>query len=126
MIADFGELLLDLIRRPVRPTFVKVAAKRTPDPGRTAVTAYLGTIPDYNEDIKGVKLNGVREGSPAEKGGLKAEDVIIGFGGKPVGTIYDYTESLARHKPGDTVEIVVKRDGKEVTLKVTLAKKPGD
>ena len=127
-IADLGELwLLELARRPSRPAFVKVAAPKghgAGDPGRVAITAYLGSIPDYNEDIKGVKLNGVREGSPAEKGGLKKDDVIVGFGGKPVGTIYDYTDSLGRYKPGDVVEIVVKRDGKEVKLKVTLGTKP--
>jgi hypothetical protein len=126
-IADLGELLLlDLVRRPSRPEFTRVAAKGhgPGDPGRRSVSAYVGTIPDYNEDIKGVKLNGVREGSPAEKGGLQKDDVIVGFGGKPVGTIYDYTDSLARYKPGDTVEVVVKRDGKEVKLKVTLGERP--
>jgi hypothetical protein len=131
-IANLAELLLlDNARRPTRPGFIKVAAKgghgASPgDPGRVSITAYLGSIPDYNEDIKGVKLNGVREGSPAEKGGLQKDDVIVGFGGKPVGTIYDYTESLARHKPGDTVEVVVQRAGKEVKLKVTLGRKPSE
>ncbi len=71
-----------------------------------------------------MKLEGVREGSPAEKGGLKGGDIIVGFGGKPVATIYDYTESLGRFKPDDTVEVVVKRDGKDVTLKVTLGRRP--
>ena len=131
-IADLAELLLlDLARRPARPGFVKVASKGhgttgSADPSRVSITAYLGSIPDYNEDVKGVKLNGVREGSPAEKGGLKKDDVIVGFGGKPVGTIYDYTDSLSRYKPGDAVEVVVKREGKEVTLKVTLGTKPSE
>jgi hypothetical protein len=128
-IADFGEvLLLDLVRRPERPPLVKMAMSHGSgsDPGRLSVSAYLGSIPDYNEDIKGVKLNGVREGSPAEKGGLKKDDVVIRFGGKPIGTIYDYTDSLARYKPGDSVEVVVKRDGKDVALQVVLGTKPTD
>ena len=125
-IADLAELiLLDLARRPQRPSFVKVAGGRdSGDSGRVSVSAYLGSIPDYAEDVKGVKLNGVRAGSPAEKGGLKGGDVIVKFGGKAVGTIYDYTDSLSRQKPGDTVEVVVVRDGKETTLSVTLGKKP--
>ncbi len=129
-VADLGELLLlDVARRPRRPEFVKVASKGGHgggDPGRVSVSAYLGSIPDYNEDIKGVKLNGVREGSPAEQGGMRAGDVVVGFGGKPVATIYDYTESLAHYKPGDTVEVVVERDGKPTPLKVTLGKKPSE
>jgi len=130
-IADFAELLLlDVVRRPRRPEFVKVERRRgsgdhsAGDPGRVSVSAYLGTIPAYDDDTKGVKLEGVREGSPAEKGGLKGGDIIVGFGGKPVATIYDYTESLGRFKPDDTVEVVVKRDNKDVTLKVTLGRRP--
>jgi hypothetical protein len=95
-IADLSELLLlDLIRRPERPAFVKADRGAKADPGRVAVSVYLGSIPDYNEEIKGVKLNGVREGSPAEQGGLKAGDVVVGLGGRPIETIYDYTEGSA-------------------------------
>lgn len=128
-IANFAELvLLDVAGRPRRPEFTKVVSRGrhggdAGDPGRVAITAYLGSIPDYDDSIKGVKLAGVREGSPADKGGLKGGDLIVGFGGKPVATIYDYTESLGRYKPGDTVDVVVRRDGKEVTLKVTLGKR---
>jgi hypothetical protein len=127
-IADLGELLLlDVIRRPERPAFVKVERRgRQADTGRAAVGVYLGSIPSYDDDSKGVKLSGVREGSPAEKGGLKAGDVIVKFGGKPVATIYDYTESLGHYKPEDKVEVVVRRDGKDVTLQVTLGKRPNE
>ena len=124
-IADLGELLLlDVARRPRRPEFTRVASKNHGDPGRVNITAYLGSIPDYNEDVKGVKLNGVREGSPAEKGGLKGGDVIVKFGDRAVTTIYDYTEALGKYKPDQTVEVVVKRGEAEVTLKVTLGRKP--
>jgi hypothetical protein len=135
-IADLAELLLlDVTRRPLRPEFVKVERRRNAasggdhataagDPGRVSVSAYLGTIPSYDDETKGVKLEGVREESPAEKGGLRGGDIIVGFGGKPVATIYDYTESLGRYRPGDTVEVVVQRGGKDVTLKVTLGKRP--
>ena len=132
-IADFGELmLLDIARRPNRPEFVKVAdpssnthGSGAVDPGRVGMGAYLGTVPDYGAEDKGVKLSDVREDSPASKGGLKGGDVIIGFAGKPVTSIYDYTDCLGRAKSGDKVDIVIKRDGKEMTLKVTLGSRPG-
>lgn len=125
-IANYTELvLLDLIRRPERPAFTKVAG-RTSGPGRVALRAYLGSIPDYDDAGKGVKLSGVQAGSPAEKGGLKGGDVVIKLAGKPVATIQDYMESLSTGKPGDVVEVVVKRDGKDVTLKVTLGNRPGN
>src|SRR5262249_13878000 len=126
-IADYAELLLlDLARRPERPAFTRVASPRGGREGRVALNVYLGTIPDYDDSGQGVKLSGVREGSPAEKGGLKGGDTVVGLGGKPIGTINDYMESLSRHKPGDEVEVLVKRDGKETTLKVTLGARPSE
>ncbi len=135
-ISDFAELLLlDLARRPVRPAFTKAAESPAnphgsggagaADPGRVGMGAYLGTVPDYGADDKGVKLSDVRENSPAARGGIRGGDVIVGFAGKPISSIYDYTDSLGRSKPGDQVDVVVKRDGKEVTLKVTLGSRPG-
>ncbi len=133
-VADFGEvLLLDVLHRPNRPEFVKGPARSdNPHAGGAPVdpafanagrSAYLGTIPDYggdDESAGGVKLSGVTDGSPAEKGGIKGGDVVVKFDGKPVATLEDYTETLQRHKPGDAVDVVVKRDGKEVTLPITL------
>jgi S1-C subfamily serine protease len=91
-----------------------------------ALRAYLGSIPDYDDAGKGVKLSGVQKDSPAEKGGLKGGDVVVKMAGKPVGTIQDYMESLSTKKSGDEIEVVVKREGKDVTLKVTLGTRPGN
>ena len=136
-IADFGEaILVDLARRPDRPTFVASAAPKNPhgagmpagggaDPGRVGIRASLGTVPDYAAEGTGVKLADVRAGSPAEKAGLKGGDTIVGFAGKPVATIYDYTDGLNRSKPGDQVDVTVKRDGQELTFKVTLGSRSG-
>jgi hypothetical protein len=130
-IADFLELvLLDVIRRPERPPLLRVAGSspRSPiaDPARRGGSVYLGTRPDYSSESKdGMRIEGVTEGSPAEKGGLKGGDVITRFGDKRVGTIYDFMESMARYKPGDQVELRVRRDGKEVTLQVKLGTRSG-
>lgn len=123
-IADVSELLvLDLARRPARPVFVKLGPGEPRSLGavRNGSGAYLGTRPDYGEsDTPGVSLDGVTEGSPAEKAGLKGGDTIIRFGGKNVKDIEDFMIGLNAHKPGDEVEVVVRRDGKDVPLKATL------
>ena len=130
-IADYLELLvLDIVRRPERPTYTRVAehapSNHAKDPARSGMSTYLGTMPDYEaSDQPGMKIQGVSEGSPAEKGGLKGGDVIIGLAGKKVGTIYDYMEILGVHKPGDEVEVIVKRGGAEVKLRVKLGSRPG-
>ena len=87
---------------------------------RAAMRVYLGTIPDYAaSDVEGVRLAGVRSGGPAELGGLRGGDVIVRFAGHQIRNIYDYTYALDAVKPGDPVEVVVRRGDELVTLTVT-------
>lgn len=107
-----------------RPVYVRTKSDSTVmSGGERELRAYLGTIPDYAEEVTGVKLSGVREGSPAEKAGLKGGDVIVRFAGKEIRNIYDYTYALEAHKPGETVEIGLVREGKPLTLSVTLERR---
>ena len=86
---------------------------------------YLGTIPDFsgNEDIQGVLLSGVREGSPAEKAGIQGGDVLVRFGGLPIGNLYDFTYALQGRKPGDQVELELQRKGELVKVTATLGRR---
>lgn len=113
-------LALDLLKSEDRPDYLKVEQDgRAPAGARENLRAYLGTIPDYATEIAGVKLSGVRGGSPADKSGLKGGDVIVEFGGQKIANIYDYTYALDAVKIGQPVALVVLREGKRVELKVT-------
>jgi Tol biopolymer transport system component len=119
-IAKFSEqIVIDLAQNPERPDLAKVERSTQEAGGRETLRAYLGTIPDYTTDVKGVKLSGVRGASPAEKGGLKGGDVIVEFAGQKIANIYDYTYALDAVKIGQPVQVVIERDGKRVTLTVT-------
>lgn len=125
-VADYAERVVrSLADRPSRLTFQRVQTAGANRPSeRQGSGAYLGSVPDMGAgDVKGMQLSGVRPGSPADVGGLKGGDIIIRFGGKTIANIYDYTDAIGSHKPGDVVEIVVQRAGQEVTLKVTLGKR---
>jgi len=84
---------------------------------------YLGSIPDMTPRDDGLRLTGVREGSPAEQGGLRGGDVVVEFGGREISDIYSYTYALRDHQPGDEVEIVVVREGERVRLHVVLGER---
>jgi hypothetical protein len=82
---------------------------------------WFGTVPEYSYEGPGLKLSGTSAGSPAEKAGLLAGDVIVRVGDHEVGTIYDFMFALSSFKPGDVVETRFLRDGKEESVRVTLA-----
>lgn len=113
------EIIIDLVQTPERPALAKVTRSAQPFGGRETLRAYLGTIPDYTTEVKGVKLSGIRGGSPAEKGGLKGGDVIVEFAGQKIANIYDYTYALDAVKIGQPVKMIVERDGQRVTITVT-------
>jgi Tol biopolymer transport system component len=118
-IAKFARAIVeDVATAPERPDFSRVERKEQGG-GRDSMRAYLGSIPDYATEVKGVKLSGVRGGSPAEKGGLKGGDVIVEFGAQKIANIYDYTYALDAVKIGQPVKMTVERDGKRVELTVT-------
>jgi len=117
MVAACAERIAD---RPARPTFQHIQTPEQNAP-RRGLSVYFGSVPDYAAQVVGVQLSGVREGSPAEKAGLKAGDIIVKFGDRDIKNIYDYTYALQDHKPGDVVQVVVKRDSQTLTFTATLA-----
>jgi S1-C subfamily serine protease len=87
---------------------------------RSAMRAYLGTVPDYSQgDEPGVKLSGVSAVGPAAKAGVKGGDFIISLAGREILNIYDYTAILGELKVNAETEIIVKRGQEKVTLKIT-------
>ena len=106
--------------RPARLTPVRAATAPATAPTRGS-NVYLGTIPDMAaSDASGLRLTGVRAGSPADRGGLAAGDVIVRFAGRDVKDLYSYSEALYAHKPGDEVEVVYLRGTERRTTRVTL------
>jgi hypothetical protein len=110
-------------REPV--AFTRVAAEQeTSGSASRGFRVYVGGVPDYSHEGPGVRFSGVSPGSPAEQAGVRAGDVLVRFASHEIRDIYDYTRVLGEQKPGDRVEAVVRRDGAEVALTLTLAARP--
>ena len=85
---------------------------------------YFGSVPSFGKQPdEGVRLSGTRAGSPAEKAGVKANDIIVKFGKFEVDSMEEYAFALRQYKPGDRVEVIVDRGGIRIKLKATLQKK---
>ena len=73
----------------------------------------LGIVPDYAAGGEGVRIEEVHARTPAAQAGLRAGDFITALNGTPVHGLRDYTQVLKELAPGDTVEIVFRRDDGE-------------
>ncbi|MCA9336519.1 trypsin-like peptidase domain-containing protein [Candidatus Saccharibacteria bacterium] len=69
---------------------------------------------------------GVVSEGPADKAGVKDKDIITKINGLTVGRQGGVSSLIGEYAPGDTVELVIVRDGRELTTKVTLAAYPSD
>jgi serine protease Do len=70
--------------------------------------------------FSGTSKQSVISGSPAEKAGIKEKDIITQVNGVDIGSKGDLSSLVAEYAPGDTIELTVLRDGKTLTLKITL------
>jgi aminopeptidase YwaD len=105
------------------PAFQVVAEEKPLGGGGGGYGPYFGSVPDFGQVENGVKFSDVRPNSPAAKAGLKAGDILVQFGDKPIKNLYDFTDALRRSKVGDVVDVKVLRDGQPVTASVKLVQR---
>lgn len=70
--------------------------------------------------VKGVYITDVQAGSAAAVGGIKAGDIIQSVDGTAVASSSEFSERIARHSPGDKVELSYLRNGRTSNVSVTL------
>lgn len=96
---------------------IEFTGNQTPQTGiMSGDRVTTGVLPDYSFSGHGFRIGGVRDGQPAERAGLKAGDVIIKMNEIEISDIYSYMEALTEFESGQEIEIVVNRNGTELTL----------
>ncbi len=123
VVALAERVVRQLDARNARLTFVRAAPAAVAQRGGGS-QVYLGSIPDMAAgDTPGLRLTGVRAGSPADSAGLKAGDVVVELAGKPVTDLQSYSDALYANKPGDEISVVVVRNGQRVTVRTRLGRR---
>jgi hypothetical protein len=126
-VARFLEALLDdLLSRDGRLSFQASSASPSMAGDSRGYGSYLGTIPDYSTMGAlegGVTLSAVREGGPAARAGIRGGDVIVGMAGVEIQNLYDMTFVLREHRPGETIDVTVLREGEPVSMRATLGQR---
>jgi hypothetical protein len=120
-VLDFAyNVIIDVDNRGQAITFREAGPKERPDYGR-GFKVTLGIMPDFaSTENNGLRVDGVRKGGPAEKGGILKGDVIITLNGKQVTNIYDYMNRLKELDRGQVISVDVLRKGVTVVLIIQL------
>ena len=113
---EVRDLLKELPERMLGP---KVARERVLVP--SGVWGIRLGHPTGGLDAPGVPVTAVDDDSPAQRGGLKPGDVITTLDGRWTASIADVFAAAADAEPGHAADVVILRDGKEMTLSVTPA-----
>jgi photosystem II stability/assembly factor-like uncharacterized protein len=114
-----GRIGLDYSRKNPNVLFASIDTESA-GKGQPPTNVYLGIL---GEDVAGGTKLTVTEGSPAEKGGLKTGDILVGLDGKEIKTFSDF--SVAAKKPGDKVKIDILRGKDKLNLEITLGTRGG-
>jgi S1-C subfamily serine protease len=78
------------------------------------------------DKIEGVYVAGVTEDGAAQKAGIKEGDVIISIEDKQVNSVSQLLGEVGQYRPGDMVDVEVKRNGKYKTYRMTLTDSRGN
>lgn len=116
LVYDVAE---EIVNGDAKPTYHEFT-ERARVSGRGGFRVRMGIYPSYADNDDGLVVDGVVDGGPAADAGMKSGDIIVKIAETDVANIRDYMGALRSNKPGDTVDVIVKRGGDKVTLNVKL------
>jgi serine protease Do len=100
------------------------------------VRGYLGVVPQTIDeemaqalglgDSRGALIASVEAGTPADKAGLKEQDVVLEIDGRKIADDNDFRLRVAEHDPGDKINLKIIRNGNIKNVVVTLTERPDD
>ena len=108
--------LVEDLNKKNRLAFTKTREAQTITSTRFSVT--LGIMPDYTFNGSGVRVDGVSDGRPAQKAGLKVGDVIVKLGDYNVSSLENYMEALSKFKKGDKTTVEYKRGNENTQVEI--------
>ena len=116
IIIEYIINLIESLNGKGKLAFLKTRETQTSTNTRFSVS--MGIMPDYTYSGTGVRADGVTDGKPAQKAGLKAGDVIVQLGDNNISSLENYMQALGKFKKGEKTKVKFKR-GNE-TLEATV------
>lgn len=110
--------LVEQLNKKGKLVFTPTREMQTGTTARFTVT--MGIMPDYTFSGSGVRVDGVSEGRPAQKAGLKTGDIVIQLGEYTVSSLEAYMQALSKFKKGQQAKVTVKRGAEELKFDITF------
>jgi aminopeptidase YwaD len=107
MIIRHIKALVESLDDKEKLVFSKTRETQTTTSARFSVS--MGIMPDYTFSGTGVRADGVSEGKPAQKAGLKTGDIIIQLGDNTISSLENYMQALGKFKKGEKTKVKFKR-----------------
>ena len=115
IIRYISEIITQLNKTGQKLAFLKT---REVSVGMTSFKVTLGIMPDYTYTGQGVRADGVTDGRPASKAGMKTGDVIIQLGPHPVNSVETYMQALNKFSKGEKTKLKFKRGNETIESEV--------
>ena len=116
MVYAYSMQLIGALDGVGKINFTKTKDSNNENTPRFTVT--LGIVPDYAYSGKGMRVDGVSDGKPAQKAGIQAGDIIVKLGVFDVNDMMDYMQSLGKFSKGQSTTVTVIRNESTVELPV--------
>lgn len=115
------ELIVTLVEKlDAEPKLAFLATRNKSMSSARSFKVTMGVMPSYTSDVPGLLVDGATEGKPAHKAGIQTGDIITKIGDYEIKDIQTYMDALGKFEKGQTVPVMVKRKGEELTLNVTF------
>jgi aminopeptidase YwaD len=117
-IVKYIAKLIETLNTKGKLSFTKTREQQVGTNTRFKVT--MGIMPDYTFSGEGVRADGVSEGKPAQKAGIRAGDIVLQIGDYPTRSMDEYMKALGKFAKGDSAAVRVKRGNEEIKLTITF------
>ncbi len=109
--------VVDAMDKKEKPLFAKTRETQSASSMRSG-SVTMGVMPDYTYSGAGLRCDGVSEGRPAQKAGIKAGDIILQIGDYSISSMDSYMQTLGKFMKGDKVKVKIKRGNEVIETEV--------
>ncbi|MCC6286854.1 MAG: M20/M25/M40 family metallo-hydrolase [Chitinophagaceae bacterium] len=117
-VVKYIQSLIEGLNKKGKLAFTPTREVQTGTTARFSVT--LGIMPDYTFNGDGVRADGVSEGRPAQKAGIKTGDIITALGDYKTNSMEAYMQALSKFKKGQSTVVTVLRGKEQMKFEVTF------